>query len=38
MSGPSAVKETPITRREELVGFMAAGARPPEKWKIGTEH
>ena len=38
MSGPSAVKETPITRREELVEFMASGARPPEKWKIGTEH
>jgi glutamate--cysteine ligase len=38
MSGPSAVKETPITRREELVEFMASGARPPNKWKIGTEH
>ena len=38
MSGPSAVKETPITRREELVEFMASGARPAEKWKIGTEH
>ena len=38
MSAPSAVKETPITRREELVEFMASGARPLEKWKIGTEH
>ena len=38
MSGPSAVKETPITRREELVEYMASGARPPGKWKIGTEH
>jgi glutamate--cysteine ligase len=38
MSGPSAVKETPITRREELVEFMASGARKPEQWKIGTEH
>ena len=38
MSGPSAVKETPITRREELVEFMASGARPAENWKIGTEH
>ncbi|MDR3388577.1 MAG: glutamate--cysteine ligase [Rudaea sp.] len=38
MSGPSAVKETPIARREELVEFLASGARPAEKWKIGTEH
>src|SRR5260370_14700760 len=38
MSGPSAVKETPITRREELVEFMASGARPAHLWKIGTEH
>ncbi len=38
MSGPSAVKETPITRREELVEFLASGARQAEKWKIGTEH
>ncbi len=38
MSGPSAVKEIPITRREELVEFMASGARPASKWKIGTEH
>jgi glutamate--cysteine ligase len=38
MSGPSAVKETPITRREDLVEFMASGARTPEQWKIGTEH
>src|SRR5882724_3244284 len=38
MSGPSDVKETPITRREELVEFLASGVRPAEKWKIGTEH
>ena len=38
MSGPSVVKETPITRREQLVELLAAGARTPEHWKIGTEH
>ncbi|MGH8040802.1 MAG: glutamate--cysteine ligase [Rudaea sp.] len=38
MSGPSAVKETPITGRNELVEFLASGARTPEQWKIGTEH
>jgi len=38
MSGPSAVKETPITQRDQLVEFIASGARAPENWKIGTEH
>jgi glutamate--cysteine ligase len=38
MSGPSAVKETPIERREQLVEYMASGLRAPDQWKIGTEH
>jgi glutamate--cysteine ligase len=38
MSGPSAVKETPITQRDQLVEYIASGARAPDKWKIGTEH
>ncbi|MBS0556203.1 MAG: glutamate--cysteine ligase, partial [Proteobacteria bacterium] len=38
MSGPSAVKETPIANRDQLVEFIATGARPPDRWKIGTEH
>ena len=38
MSGPSAVKETPIASRDHLVEFIASGARPRERWKIGTEH
>ena len=38
MSGPSAVKETPIERREQLVEYLASGARKVENWKIGTEH
>ena len=38
MSGPSAVKETPIERREQLVEYIASGARSKEQWKIGTEH
>jgi len=38
MSGPSAVSETPIERREQLVDYLASGARKVEKWKIGTEH
>jgi glutamate--cysteine ligase len=38
MSGPSAVKETPVTQRDQLVEYIASGARTPDKWKIGTEH
>ncbi len=38
MSGPSAVKETPIDSRAQLVEYIASGARTVEKWKIGTEH
>ena len=38
MSGPSAVKETPIASRDQLVEYIASGARPQAQWKIGTEH
>ena len=38
MSGPSVVKEDPITRRDQLVEFMASGSKPPSAWRIGTEH
>ena len=38
MSGPSDVKEIPIERREQLVEYVATGARTVDKWKIGTEH
>jgi len=38
MSGPSDVKEIPIERREQLVEYVASGARTVDNWKIGTEH
>ncbi|MBO9661954.1 glutamate--cysteine ligase [Dokdonella sp.] len=38
MSGPSAVKETPISGRAELVEYLAAGEKPASAWRIGTEH
>ncbi|HEY0230894.1 MAG TPA: glutamate--cysteine ligase [Dokdonella sp.] len=38
MSGPSAVKETPISGRNELVEYIASGEKPPADWRIGTEH
>ncbi len=38
MSGPSAVRDEPITRRDQLVGFIASGGKPAAAWRIGTEH
>ncbi len=28
----------PISSRNDLVGYFEAGAKPPERWRIGTEH
>ncbi len=28
----------PIERREQLVEYLASGCKPPEDWRIGTEH
>ena len=28
----------PIERREQLVEYLASGCKPPEEWRIGTEH
>jgi len=38
MSGPSQVEESPITRRGQLVEYLASGAKPASAWRIGTEH
>jgi len=38
VSGPSAVNETPITERAQLVDFLGGGTRPIDQWRIGTEH
>jgi glutamate--cysteine ligase len=38
MSGPSAVNDDPITRREQLVEYIASGGKPERDWRIGTEH
>ncbi|MCX7514538.1 glutamate--cysteine ligase [Frateuria sp. STR12] len=38
MSIPSAVKSTPIENRQQLVDYLAAGEKPREAWRIGTEH
>ena len=38
MSIPSAVKSTPIAGHQQLVDYLAAGEKPREAWRIGTEH
>lgn len=38
MSIPSAVKSTPIAGRQQLVDYLAAGEKPRDAWRIGTEH
>ena len=38
MSSPSHVADTPITSRDQLVAYVAAGEKPRADWRIGTEH
>jgi glutamate--cysteine ligase len=38
MSGPSIVKEDPISGRAQLVDYIAQGEKPASAWRIGTEH
>jgi glutamate--cysteine ligase len=38
VSIPSAVKSTPIAGRQQLTDYLAAGEKPREAWRIGTEH
>jgi glutamate--cysteine ligase len=38
MSGPSLSGGEPITDRRQLVEYIADGAKPRERWRIGTEH
>ena len=38
MSSPSAAAATPIDDVRDLVAYLAEGCRPPEQWRIGTEH
>ena len=38
MSAPSLSGGVPITDKRQLVEHLAGGAKPPEQWRIGTEH
>ena len=38
MSGASTKNDTPIDSKDVLVRYMESGCKPPENWRIGTEH
>jgi glutamate--cysteine ligase len=38
MSAPPTSTGEPITDKRQLVAYLAAGSKPPEAWRIGTEH
>jgi len=38
MSAPPATSGREITSKDQLIESLASGAKPPEDWRIGTEH
>ncbi len=38
MSAPSKTESEPISGKAQLVGTLEAGCKPPDAWRIGTEH
>src|SRR5258708_21953061 len=38
MSAPPTTTGETITDKRQLIGYLAAGAKRPEAWRIGTEH
>ena len=38
MSAPQQVPAEPVTSRDQLVEYIAAGSKPEAEWRIGTEH
>jgi len=38
LSIPSHSSDSPVTGREQLMAVFAAGEKPPDRWRIGTEH
>jgi glutamate--cysteine ligase len=38
MSNPGESDPTPITSARQLAGWFAAGSKPRDQWRIGTEH
>ena len=38
MSGATAADQLPVESVDDLVAFLRAGEKPPERWRVGTEH
>jgi len=38
MSGPNQTVGAVVSDRRQLVEYIEAGSKPPERWRIGTEH
>ena len=38
MSAPAQPSAEPIADKAQLVAYLAEGCKPPERWRIGTEH
>jgi len=38
MSAPPKSRGEPVTDKRQLVEYLAAGSKPRDKWRIGTEH
>jgi len=38
VSGVQTDRQLPIESVDELVAFLRAGEKPPERWRVGTEH
>uniref|UniRef100_UPI00260CFE4F glutamate-cysteine ligase family protein n=1 Tax=Pelagibius sp. TaxID=1931238 RepID=UPI00260CFE4F len=38
MSAPPQVQGETLTDKAQLVAYLEAGCKPPEDWRIGTEH
>lgn len=38
MSSPAAVDATCVESKQQLIDYIASGEKPPEDWRIGTEH
>jgi len=38
MSAPAKANTLPIESKADLIGWFASGCKPPEDWRIGTEH
>ena len=38
MSNPGQADPTPITAARQLAEWFAAGSKPRDAWRIGTEH